>query len=515
VPVQSRDPTQLRSLRAHLALAAGLSRPEVDVIRQLARQLDGVPVMPVLGAGASYDCGMRLARDVAKLMHADYVADASFQPRPSNYAEFETDLGAVADAIALSKNQAAAVTTLGLDDPVLWPAADDLTGHFCTYRVLARLAREDLFAEALTFNYDCGFEAGLKDEGFLFSPTTLRGRQWHDHATVIADAETNARLRPRGAFALVKAHGCAARYREAVSAGAPPHPEEAIVIRWSQLLDWRNDIWARDVLADRARRHVMLLLGFSGQDAVIHIALTRVLEDVYAEVDVDRPRIVVVGHSPDTLTLRMLASAGLAGHPPLPGHVTHVSTQSSSTTAVALVLLTELLALRLQRTLRTHGVAVPATVDARIAALALAAPAMLRWSFLLRRPVPWLDYAQRINLEQAAERGYVPLMADPQATALALRTRARLRSALGLGGEETVADALNDHGFIAAPRIGQAFLPVGLPAQTLLRAARTGELEHARRALERPTHLDCVLVAEYAGGMAGVSVETGATVGVP
>jgi hypothetical protein len=470
VPVQSRDISQVRPLDEHLALAASLPQPEVDRLRQLAQQLDGVPVMPVLGAGASYDCGMLLARDVSKALHADYIGDSSFEPRPSNYADIDTDLGAVADAIALVKGQKEVVTSLGLGDPGLWPAADDLTGHFCTYRVLARLAREDLFAEAITFNYDCGLEAGLKDEGFMFSPTTLRGRQWHDHATVIADSETNAKLRPRGAFALVKAHGCAARYRETLSAGSPANPEQAIIVRWSQLLDWRRDLWARDVLSDRARRHVMLLIGFSGQDAVIHIALTRVLEDVYKDVPVDRPRIVVIGHHPDTLTLRMLASAGLGGHP-VAGNVTHVSTQSASTTAIALVLLTELLALRLEPTLRAHGIALPRTTASRLAALVVAAPAMLRWSFLLRQPVPWLDYAQRINLEQAAQRGYVPVMADPHATAAAFRTRARVRARLGLPPEETTGEALNAHGFIAHPPLGQAYLPVGLPARALTQAA--------------------------------------------
>jgi hypothetical protein len=320
----------VQTLRDHVALACSLPQTEVNRIQQVARQLDGVPVMPVLGAGASYDCGIRLARAISQDMHAEYSADASFEPRPSNHAAIRDDLGAVADAVALVKGQRGAVQMLGLDDPTLWPPADDLTGHFCVYRVLARLAREDLFSEALTFNYDCGFEAGLKDEGFAFGPGRLRGRQWRDHVTVISDAETNARLRLRGAFALVKAHGCAARYREALLAGVPPNPEEAIILRWSQLLDWRRDRWARDVLADRARRHVMLLFGFSGQDAVIHIALTRILEDVYRDAHVDRPRIVVVGRDPDTLTLRLLTNAGLGGQSPRAGDVRLARSASTS-----------------------------------------------------------------------------------------------------------------------------------------------------------------------------------------
>jgi hypothetical protein len=179
-------------------------------------------------------------------------------------------------------------------------------------------------------------------------------------------------------------------------------------------------------------------------------------------------------------------------------------------------LLTELLGLRLERALASHGVALPSTVDGRIAALALAAPAMLRWAFLLREPVPWLDFAQRINLEQAAARGYVPLMADPHATALALRTRGHLRKRLGLVDDETAVEALGGDGFVVVPRLGQAFLPVGLSAAVLRRAARPGgELEQAASTLDRPAHLDCVLVAEDAGGTLGVSIDTGAVVSVP
>jgi hypothetical protein len=61
----------------------------------------------------------------------------------------------------------AVVEALGLPDPALWPSADDIDPHFCSYRVLARLAREGVFEQAVTLNYDCAYEAGLKGEGFL------------------------------------------------------------------------------------------------------------------------------------------------------------------------------------------------------------------------------------------------------------------------------------------------------------------------------------------------------------
>jgi hypothetical protein len=513
VPVQSRDLSQLKDLQDHLDLAIRLPPAEFAGLQALARQLDGRPVIPVVGAGGSYDCGIRLARDIAEDLFAEYSADPAFAPLPDRAAEFERDLGAVADAIGLVRSQKEVVEALGLHESALWPSAPDLTGHFCTYRVLARLAREDLFGEALTFNYDCGFEAALQDEGFLFSPTTLRGRQWHDHATVISDEITNSELQPRGAFVLTKLHGCAARYRVAVATGLHK-PEDAIIVKWSQLLDWRKDLWARDVMSDRARRHVLLLLGFSGQDPVIHIGLTRVLADVYKHADKDHPRVVVVGRDPDTLTLRMLVRAGLGNDAAPPDTVTQISTAHASTTAIAVLLLTELLALRLTRVWR--GFTLPTSVESRIAWLVVAGPAMLRWSFLLRRPLPWRDYAQRINLELAAERGYVPLMADPEATVRALQARGRIRAELGLAPDETPREALQDDGFIVAPALGRAYLPVGLPADELLQAARSGgELEQARHVLPYPPSLDCVLVGERSGGLAGLSIETGLEVPVP
>jgi hypothetical protein len=516
VPVQSRDMTTVKSLEDHLTAVARLPSVDVVKLRTLARQLDGRPVIPVLGAGGSVDCGMRLARDLASDLHDEYLADPAFAPFPERADEFRHDLGAVADAMGLVRTQDEVVEALGLHDETLWPPAAGLAGHFCAYRVLARLAREDVFAEAVTFNYDAGFEAGLHDEGFLFGPTTMRGRQWSDHATVVADAVTNAELQKRGAFVLLKVHGSADRYRHAKSVGEPPDPEEAIILRWTQLLDWRRDLWARDVLSERARRHVLLLIGFSGQDPVIHIGLTRVLEDVYEKGVLGEPRVIVIGWEPDTVTLRLLRKVGRGGQPLPPGTTDYISTQGTTTTAVVLVLLTELLALRLQPILARYGINLGDDIGPRLAAVAIAAPSMLRWSFLLRRPAPWQDYAQRINLEQAAGRGYVPLLADPHATAVALRTRRGIRENLGLTDPETPYEAAENAGFIVQPGGGAAFMPTGLRFIDLERAATRGaELEQARSLLPWPGGLDCVLVAEHARGRRGLSVQTGREVPVP
>jgi len=506
VPVQSRKLDQIRSLEDHLELAAGLPAAEAQQLAELAKQLEHCEIMPIVGAGGSYDCGMRLARELAKDLHREYLGDSAFDPRPSNAGDFGEDLGAVADAICLKRSQRDAVEMLGLGDESLWPPMGHLDPHFCAYRVLARLAREDLFSEAITFNYDSGFEAGLRDEGFMFSPHTLRGRRWQDHATVISDAATNSELDRRGAMALFKVHGSAERYREGVGC----KPEEAIVLRWTQLLDWRRDFWARDVLRERARRHVLLLLGFSGQDPVVHVALTRILEEVYFRNMTGEPRIIVVGHEPDTLTLGLLVKAGLGGAKKAPGTVTHVSTQAATSTAVSLVLLTELLARRL-RALPTFPT--PSALADRLSAFIVAAPASLRWSFLLRKPAPWQEYAQRINLAQAAKRGYVPLMADPLATGRSLRARVKLRRSLRLSDWESPREASDNVGFIT--RSGFAYLPVGLDHDELLESGLSGRLQQARQTLDYPRGLEAVLVSDGPGGLRGISLSKGDQVRVP
>lgn len=504
--IRTIDPSQVLSLQEHLAKAAAFDEEDVRRIRALAAQLEGRSVLPVLGAGTSYDCGIRLATQIGEDLYNDYLADASFAP---HVAGLNPNLGEVADAIFEAADQPTVVRAIGLHDPALWPGTDDVNDHFCAYRVLARLAREDLMDEAITFNYDCGKEAGLKAEGFLRSPRTELGKEWLDHATVIADAAAHAQLHRAGAFTLFKAHGCAERYRELAVADENA-AADTIIIRRLQLTTWRNDAWIRDTFADRARNHVLLLIGFSGQDPVIYGEMASVLDGVYASTTPDGlPRVVVIDYEPDTATLRTLIRSGLGGQDAAPGAVTQIGTSSATTTSVMLVLLAEALALKLA----PAGVTVPDEMEPRLAALTLSAPVMLRWSYLLRKPAE-NQYVQRINLQQAAEHGYVPLTLDPQTTARALGTRAGLRQELGLTEQETIREALAAHGFLVDA--GCAFLPVGLDHDELVRSCRPGgPIDHARRSLGHPTHLDCILVSDGPGGRRGVNVGTGKEVPVP
>jgi hypothetical protein len=150
-----------------------------------------------------------------------------------------------------------------------------------------------------------------------------------------------------------------------------------------------------------------------------------------------------------------------------------------------------------------------------MAALTVAAPVMLRWSYLLRGPQDD-DFNQRTNLHATARKGYVPLLRAPTTTVRALRTRAELRASLGLAAPESTREALADHAFIVDPPRGVAYLPCGVDLATLSGGARPGgELQMTRETLLWPRHLDCVLVVDDLAGRRGINLTTGHEVKVP
>src|SRR6202035_816480 len=97
---------------------------------------------------------------------------------------------------------------------------------------------------------------------------------------IISDAATNSSKTPRGRFVLIKAHGCAHRYRSEIARDPDSGAEDSIIIRADQLLDWGNRGWSRDEFGKNARSHILLLIGFSGQDPVIASALRKILREV-------------------------------------------------------------------------------------------------------------------------------------------------------------------------------------------------------------------------------------------
>ena len=506
--VRTMDPAQVQPFALHLAQAAGLDDERRRQIAALAAQLSDVRVLPILGAGASIDCGMRLAKEIGEDFHRDYVADPAFAPHQAA----TPDLADVAQAIYNHVDQAAAVRALGLPDPALWPDSRGMGPHFCAYRVLARLCREypGSFDEAFGFNYDCGKEAALTSEGFLLSARTIRGNQWPDHARVIADRESYYKPVPDGALTFIKAHGCAARYRELASTDEDK-AADTIVVRKSQLTNWRRDSWAQDRLRDGIRRRVLLLIGFAGNDPVIHGEVETILQEVLTQPQAT-PRVVVIDWEPNTPTLQGLIKSGLGGGRPPDGTVTGVRVEGVSTTAVLLVFLTELL----QQGLSPHlerGFALPADMNPLLAALTISGPLMLRWAYLLRAPTK-NEFVQKINLEQAAEYGYVPLLSDPKGTVQALRLRNLLRQQLGIHGSKTTDEVLDNYGFVV--RGGFAYLPTSLDLAELRAACRSGGLvARASSVLGRPPGLECVLVTEDSGALRGIHIDTAAEIGLP
>ncbi len=152
---------------------------------------------------------------------------------------------------------------VGLDLESHWPDMYGMDEHYCAYRPLGRLVREAGVGEAITFNYDCGYEAGLKAEGFRRGgKSTAVGQDFDDHLTVIADAATNNQLARRG-FTVFKAHGCAERFRILEPADAD-RAAEIIVIRESELTHWRQANWMRDQLRNSARHSVVPAAGLLG-----------------------------------------------------------------------------------------------------------------------------------------------------------------------------------------------------------------------------------------------------------
>jgi hypothetical protein len=494
--------------------------PEVwEDARRLAEQLDDAAILPLVGAGASYDCGQPLAKDVAEAMYWRYCNPAGWRPTPPPPSDLEDgkgDLGLVADAFFLRGGQEAVIDALSLETPEDWPGVVEFPDHFCTYRVLARLAREGVFSEAISLNYDCGFERGLRDEGFGFSrKSNLRGARWLDHATVITSAKDHFRTDQRGELVLAKAHGCSAAYRREMAVADEKTKErllEEVIVRRTQLMDWRSDFWARDLFADRARSHVVLLIGVAGQDPVIHIALTRIMQEIFRRVPSGdgNPRVVVIDPSPQTVALESLAFQGCGGKAPSANAVLRLKVpRGRSLTAVLIALAVEILT----RRLRASGAVVPEDRQARVISTMVEVPASLRWSYRLERRSHGVDFLQRVNLEASKGRGYVPVGTLSERATRSVRARNSLVEALKLA-DQSVQESVESSGFLSDSRRGCAFLPLGLSKHELFEASRA-EVRSAAQELETPLGLEPILVVRDKSELSYRSALTGNTLTIP
>jgi hypothetical protein len=510
VPVMDR--AQIRSLEDHLDLALALEPDEFEAIRTLAQQLQTVKILPILGAGASYDCGMRVAGCIATDLHAECEADEELKANLQAVAP--NDLGGIAEAIYKHHGDChqAVLEAIGMPDPQRWPGTPEVEPHFCALRIMARLIREhEGLRSAFSFNYDCCKEAALAAEGFSESRQRTAGLVWIDNANVFCTKEMYVNPQNSDGFELVKAHGCAEHYRKAYEKDQREEVAEAIVIRAKQIETWAERFWAKRSFDDRVQKSVLLLLGFSGQDEATAVELKEVLEDSRkSDSGSTPPRLVVIDRNPDTDELRELVNCGTGPGGAEERAVTKISTAKTSTTAVLMVLLAETIALELQPAMAASGFALSADLGARLGLLTLTGPAMARWSFQLGREIG--AYIQRINVEME-EHDYVPLRHNRDIAVRAFKLREEMRAEFGLTGQEQIRDLAGTDGFIRHQN--RAYLPLGIGLDQVEAAHRSGALRQAREVLPWPEAIESVLVCDEGGARKGISVVTGEEVPVP
>jgi hypothetical protein len=497
----------------HIEKALALSDAEVSDLRALAEQLSGKHILPILGAGASHDCGMRLAGEIAEDLHEECLDDESMSPAMAGVGKRELD--EIAEVIYKTWNddQQAVLKALGLPEPERWPATDEIDPHFCALRLLARAIRERRFLrKAFSFNYDCCAEAALGAEGFLPDDGTAKGALWLDHADFLCNQVQYQGLEGRDGFEFVKAHGCAEHYREAWSAEESQAVAEQIVIRTSQVESWNGRVWASTAFKNQVQSSILLLIGFSGQDEATTETLKGVFEDIYKAIGSGRPRLVVIDYEPDTPALEQLIAYGVGPGGAAEGAVTKISTASSSTTAVLMTLLVEMIAFELHGSLEAIGHPLPSDHPERLSLLGLAGPPMARWSFLLDNS-SGKAFLQRVNAAMHKVPYYVPLTNDTSVTAKALKIRHDLRQRFGLTEAERPRALGDTDGFIV--HRGRAYMPVGLDLEQLKEAHSRGALDAAKDVLRWPRDLSPVLVYGEGGELHGVSIEKGRMVSVP
>lgn len=503
---------------AVIARAETLSPEAWSEIERLGGELKDRPVLPVIGAGGSFACGSEGAMALAEELYAKVAnGDIKLASPPHDIDDIRSDLGKMADAIVLEHPPTLVLENLGFRDENRWPGPQlvleryeqESEPHRCAYRVLARMARERLIAESVTFNFDCHYEGALLKEGFFSRRRATHHNRWPEFFTVVADAESHASLAYRGEFVLNKVHGCVQTWRQRVDVDEP-RATGSIIIRWSQLLDWREDRWARDLFRDRARRHVLTLIGFSGLDPVIQSTLQAVMREVASEQPQERtPRVRVIDVAPDTLTLKMLLHAG-GGDDDAGVRAVRVSEDLAAT---LLALYTSLVRGQLEEFARSHSRDAFLAMDrgSLLRRIATSGPAMLRWT--------WTILAHEFGspgLAGLRERGddyYVPLTVEPLRTLEAFSVRDELADRFGVAAE---LDAYTEAGsFLTITRAGKALMPVGLHDYEVAALANaTRDLADLGIGLSSPSgELDRAVVGrDPTGELRAFSLETGAEI---
>ncbi len=448
----------------------------LDDINQLASELKDHAVLPVIGAGASVDCGQVGAKTLANELHKK-MADGvlPLKERPDDFNEIADDLGKMADAIHLEHSADEVLKGLEFLDHKRWPSAREVAArfasqpHLCAYRVLARMAKERTITESVSFNYDCHFEGGLLREGFFMRHRASQHQRWPERYTVIANAESHAAVVHRGEFVVNKVHGCVETWRTD-SPAEPDAAASAIILRWSQLLDWRKDWWSRDLLRDRARRHILVLVGFSALDPVIHSTLQAVMSEIakgHPLAGISRLRSIDA--YPNRLTLRMLLRVGRGNL----GGVQSIQVDVASGTSLAATLFAlhaELIRARIVEFAQQNPIdpaELPGDRSASLRRLAVSGPAMLAWTWAIL--MQGFGVTGFSGLLELGDSYYIPLCAEPGRTLRAFSVRDELAARYDVPAESAAYTA--DGSFLTVPRAGKAFMPLGLHGHEVMALA--------------------------------------------
>lgn len=155
------------------------------------------------------------------------------------------------------------------------------------HQYLACLAREGLITEIISTNYDCCIEKAFTRSFLPDAPEDPND----DPLAVIRDLpeyrEYGGRLKiadslQRPVLHLYKINGCADRYAV--------HSEPSrIILTEKQLQNFRDDKWAQDLLADRARRRNLLFCGFGSEEPQVRHTALAISNEFHVDRNNPRP----------------------------------------------------------------------------------------------------------------------------------------------------------------------------------------------------------------------------------
>lgn len=303
--------------------------------KALAEKLVNEQVLFFTGAGLSVNWGHPLGGQVARRMLKDFHdlvrrndpllgpdPDAASGLLPEECDQlhqalggiYATDLPLISELLAQNKcwyiRRYITPDLTGADYPVHFQPKERLVAESRSQErvglphiVLGRLAKEGLIDEVMTVNVDALHEAAFELVGLerveRADDPTLRF-PWVEAYQVLSDRASYTQPLPhRRVITLHKIHGCIEEtrkvVREMISNQTQPHTctwskrtgecwrldqeHHNFVFTYRELLNWRADAWARDLVSDRVRNHHMVFTGFAVADAVSHATF----RDIYAE----------------------------------------------------------------------------------------------------------------------------------------------------------------------------------------------------------------------------------------